>query len=1297
MKRRTFLQNTGALGLATLVTPFGLSHFRSKPSPATTLESGFQSPPSSAKPHTWWHWMNGNVTKEGITLDLESMARVGIGGVQNFDAGTGIPKGPIVYLSPEWLELKKHAIREAQRLGLEFTMHNCPGWSSSGGPWITPDRAMQEITWSEIVVEGGKVVNIRLPQPLRRLDHYRDIAILACSTLPGEKQLSSIVREVRTNLGQVDLKSITGENPEMVKVAKDGYLQFEFRQPQTIQQVSFITAAYDDQRGPIVLMASDDGTTFDTVATFSTGSAFNEPRGEISFTQNIPPATFKFLRLSCNHTRQFTQIRFSKTPRVTDWQKRANFTFNREGVADLKDENIPTVTFQDISDSFLATGMLNWRAPAGEWTILRIGFTPMGTMNRSAPDTGVGLECDKFSASAIEFHFNKMMEQLLPTLKEITSNGKAGLLIDSYEVGMQNWTPGLEKIYFEKNGYTIDTFLPALTGRIVKDADFTNKTLWDFRRTLGQLMSDNYYGKFTELCHKNELISYCQPYDRGPMEEMQIGARVDINVGEFWNGLSAIFQNNWTMRRTVKLSAAIAHTNGQKVVAAESYTGEPGSARWQEYPFGLKALGDRMFTQGLNRMVFHRFAHQPHPTAKPGMTMGPWGSHFDRTNTWWEQGKAWMEYLTRCQYMLQAGIFVADLVYFTGESAGVYTRVERNELVPPPPDGYDYDLINSETLLNKARVEDGKLTLSDGIQYSVLVLQDFPTMSGKILRKIQQFANEGLTIIGSRPIGQPGFNDDAAFEEIAADLWDQGKVISNRTVDDVLKDMKLAPDFFISSESGDAPVTYIHRKTKDEEIYFIANQRRSRENVICRFRVAGKRCEVWDPVSGTKVSLPSIGYNESSTQAFIPLAEYGSMFIVFREPIAPSVGEESLPTNRRRTYPDVRNSFTIQLWAKPEANIMLSTNNFMDGQKPWTDYYAVYPSPGEKLYGPGHATGGLAIGRNGVAVWEYASDRPVFIFSIQKDISSWTHIAVTYNDGTPTVFINGEGFQQGPKSKFTVHPGVGRMYLSEGASFYNGDIRGLKLTGPLTSEDLMSIVSNGVEDPVAATPMMIVSAPQSRYVVAGTFQQPIGSGWTLTFPQGSGAPPKIQLETLVALNKHSDAGVKYFSGTCTYTTTFRFDPPKKKRKKRNSGEAQTRYIIDLGAVEVIAEVTLNGKFLGTLWARPFMIDVTDHIIKGDNELMVKVTNLWPNRLIGDEQVSEPYKYSPAGGSGFAQLSAGAITELPEWYQKNLPKPDDGRVAFATWKHYVKSSPLLESGLIGPVLVFEAGSPMSPIG
>jgi hypothetical protein len=1269
MKRRTFLKNTSALTLATLVTPFGIIQRNHGLSFADSMESGFKTPPSSAKPHTWWHWMNGNVTKQGITLDLEAMARVGIGGFQNFDAGTGIPKGPIVYLSPEWLELKKHAINEAQRLGLEFTMHNCPGWSSSGGPWITPELAMQEVTWSELVIAGGKKKTFTLPQPLKRLNYYKEIGVVAYKSLPGERPLASITKSITTNRGAVDLKVVTGEVADLVKIEpdgsgadKEGFLHFEFIQPVDIQQVSFITAAYDDQRGPILLKGSDDGTTFKTIATFSTGSAFNEPRGELSFSQNIPATKVKVIRLSCNHVRQFSQIRFSNTPRADEWQKRGNFAFNREGVTDTAAGTaIPASDVIDISASVKPDGTLSWKAPEGDWTILRFGFTPIGTMNRSAPDTGVGLECDKFSASAIEFHFHKMMEQLLPALKGITENGKAGLLIDSYEVGMQNWTDGFEKTFAERNGYQLTKYLPALTGRLIDSDDATDRLLWDYRRTQGDLMANNYYGKFTELCHKNKLISYCQPYDRGPMEEMQIGARVDTNVGEFWNGLSAIFQNNLTMRRTVKLSASIAHTNGQKVVAAESFTGEPGSAKWQEYPFALKGLGDKMFTEGLNRFVFHRFAHQPHPTAAPGMTMGPWGSHFDRTNTWWEQGKAWMEYLSRCQYLLQEGIFVADLAYFTGEDAGVYTRVEREQLNPKPPEGYDYDLINAETILTRAKVVNKKLTLPNGTNYSILILQDFPRMTLKILKKVEQLVNEGLVVVGAKPTGPHGMNANTKeFSDLVNALWDTGRVIWGKPLETILNDLDLTRDVHFTSSSGDAPITWIHRKSGNDDVYFISNQRRSTEKIVMDFRGGDRQPEFWDPVTATITKPLQFSNTNGRTTVSLTLHDYGSMFLVLKSSTTIKTASFDHYQTTRQTFPNHVDSFTIRFWAKPETNVMLSTNNFMDGQKPWTDYYAIYPSPGEKLYGAGHATCGIAVGRNGVAVWEHAKERPVFAFAAPKEISSWTHVALTYNDGVPSVFINGELLAQGPKSNFKVHPGVGHVYLSEGASFYNGDMTQPKIDPTsITNDNLKSLAA---EKPVRDRPLGMEILPGL---------------WKIEFPEKHGAP-RVFTGKFGPLNEHPESGIKYFSGTCSYSLGFF----RKDLKDLGAG----RIFLDLGAVEVIAEVLLNNKSLGILWTRPYRVELTDHLADGMNLLVIKVTTLWINRLIGDEQVAEPYKYSPPGGAGFAALSSGGITELPEWYRDNQPKPDDGRVTFTTWKHYQKNSPLVQSGLIGPVML-----------
>jgi hypothetical protein len=1117
MKRCDFLKTTGAIGAATVITPWGIVQHNAITHNANALESDFLMPPPSAKPHTWWHWMNGNVTKKGITLDLEAMARVGIGGFQNFDAGTGIPKGPVVYLSSEWLDLKKHAIAEAQRLGLEFTMHNCPGWSSSGGPWITPELAMQQVVWTEIDIDGDTKEKIVVQQPEVKLNFYKDICVVAFPKLNDKQK---------------------------------------------------------------------------------------------------------------------------------DWEMRANFAFNRYGVDDIPD-GAPAILRNDIiTIDMKPGGEVSWVPKKGKWTLIRFGYTPIGTQNRSAPDTGVGLECDKYSASAFEFHFNKMMENLLPFLEPLGKNGKVGLLIDSYEVGMQNWTPGFERIFETKNNYSLIGYLPAFTGRVVEGADITNRFLWDLRRTQGDLMADNYYSKFTELCHKHNIISYIQPYDRGPMEEMQIGSRIDINVGEFWNNLSSIFQNNRTMRRTVKLSAAIAHTNGQKIVAAESFTGEPESSKWQEYPFGLKVLGDRMFTQGLNRMIFHRFAHQPHPTAKPGMTMGPWGSHFDRTNTWWDHGaKEWITYLSRCQYMLQQGTFVADLVYFTGEDAGVYTRVERNELQPSPPEGHDYDLINAEVLLNKGKVLNKRLVLPDGISYPVLILQDFKTMSLKVLSKIKEFVDNGLVVMGEKPLRTPGLtNDQSEFAKLADELWSPGKIVSEKSVEEVMNNIGLMKDFDFTSRSGDAPLTYIHRKTADADVYFIANQRRTVEDIVCNFRVSNKEPELWDPVTGKHSKTQDYEVKKDVVTVSITLEQSGSLIIVFRDPAVDGKTISSF-NKADRNISGEQNTFKIPpIMVKPENNIMLSTKNFMDGQSPWTDFYCIYPSPGGKLYGKGHSTLGLTVGRNGIAVWENENGKPEFNFSVATPISGWVEVQLTCDDGVPSIYMNDELLESGVKSKYIVHRPPKLAYLNEGASFYNGDMR-------LVQHDTVTI--HGLND--------------------------LSQNWDLSFPANSGAPSSIQLSQLASLHTHPEKGVKYFSGTCTY----------RKNLMISKKDKQTRYMLDLGAVEVIAEVILNGRSFGVMWTRPFEVNVTDALKTGHNQLEVRVTNLWVNRLIGDEQEPEVYKYAPgAGTSGFASLSGGAIQELPDWYKKGEAKPNDGRVAFATWKHYTKDSPLMQSGLIGPVILLE---------
>jgi hypothetical protein len=1342
--RREFLKCTAATGFVLFAAPAGIAGAPDATLPSD-LASLFTRPPDSAKPWVLWHWMNGHVTREGITLDLEAMKRAGIAGFINFDAGTGIPKGPVEYLSREWFDLKQHAIREATRLGLEFGMHNCPGWSSSGGPWITPELAMQQLTWSDAHVEGGGAVEITLPTPFRKLDYYRDVAVLAYPSLRGEAPLGTLLASVKSSSGPVDVGALNASDLRAVTARPTpgggpAWLLLEFREPYEAAAITFVAAAGGDppagppqgfgRRSAVVLEASDDGVEFRQVARIETDLG----RDPALTTSEFPVVAARHFRLSTPAAASYSQVRFATVPRFADVRKRANAEYSGRGLAPLSDPRADAVQLDrviDVSANVDDRGVLRWTPPAGRWTILRFGFTPLGTLNRSAPDTGIGLECDKYRADAVAFHFGRMMQPLLPLLKPLADRGHMWLMVDSYEVGMQNWTPGFEAAFRARNGYDLVRYLPAMTGRVVGSADTTERVLWDLRRTQADLMADHYYGKLASLAREHGIQLVIEPYDRGPMDEMQIGARADATMGEFWQGLSSIFQNNLTMRRTPKLAATIAHVNGQRIAGAEAFTGEPESSKWQEHPFAMKTRGDENFVAGINRLMVHTYAHQPHPTASPGMTMGPWGVHVERTTTWWEPGRAWFAYLARCQALLQQGLFVADLAYFTGEDAGVYTQVQRDELNPPPPEGYDYDLIDAEALLQKARFDGGRLTLPDGMSYRVLVLQRYRTVSLRLMRRLHAMVQEGLVLVGARPDTTPGLRDhpagDSEFASLCDQLWGprsegaisravgKGRVFWGQPLAAVLDELALARDVEISSQSGDAPVIWIHRAIGDAQAYFLANRRRSHEHLVCSFRVDGRVPEVWDATTGTIAPAAVYACEGGRVRVGLELPPAGSLFVVFRTAAPPetrtAIARDGTPVAQsqpfaaveRRMRPGVVNDFTVTLWAKPESSVMLSTNNYMEGVKdPWTDHYAIYPPSGQAVYGAGHLASGLAIGRNGVAVWERGAGKPVFALAAPARLSGWTHVALAYRAGIPSVYVGGSLVAKGEQKRGEVHPGVGPALLADGASYYNGDmtepvvhpdglpdteIARLAATFPGRPSSWHRIVEPVAGDPTALriwdngsyevttsrgrSSRLVVSDLPARIEVTGP--------WRVEFPPGRGAPDAIDLPELASLHLHPMPGVRYFSGTATYRKAMHVPPGA-------LGGGRSLWL-DLGHVEVIAEVTLNGQDLGVLWTRPFVADITSAAREGNNDLVVKVTNLWPNRLIGDEQHPDEDAYRPgAGGSGFASLSGGAIKAVPEWYRTGRPRPPSPRVAFTTWKHYTKDAPLLESGLLGPVVV-----------
>lgn len=1060
--------------------------------PGDELAAGFVSPPPSAKPHTWWHWMNGNVTKEGITADLEAMQRVGIGGAQIFNVLEGIPDGPVDYLSPKWLELFHHAASEADRLGLELCLQNCAGWSSSGGPWITPEHAMQTVVTSETKAKGPSHFDAALPQPTANLNYYRDIAVIAFPT-PSQD----------TRIEQLDAKALKG---------------FEMKY----------------------------GMTPDA--------------------KQVPAAAV-----------------------------------------------IPRDKIVELTSSLKPDGRLTWDVPQGDWTILRVGRTPTGKENHPAPKPGRGLECDKLSSEALDVHWAAGIEPVLKHLGPLAGKTLNNCLIDSYEVGDNNWSPKFRDEFIKRRGYDPVPFLPVLTGRYVDGGERTERFLWDFRRTIGDLFAENYFNHFAELCHKRGLLASAEPYD-GPFECLQAGAKADVVMGEFW------ISPDVDMIHSVKLASTIANTHGIPFVGAESFTAIPDNCgKWLAHPGMLKTMGDAMWCLGINRYIFHTYAHQPWKDKTPGMTMGQWGTHFSRTNTWWEQSRAWMTYIARAQYLLQQGRTVADVLYLAGEASpngGIRLPALKAK-------GYEYDVIGTDLILALA-VKDGQILTPIGGSYRMLVLPDTEWMTPAVARKVRELVEAGATVLGPKPKKSPSLANypacDAEVGKIADELWPatpgervfgKGKIIAGRSVEEVLAAQKVTPDFVASD--GKTTLDFIHRATDKVDIYFVSSQKRSPQTVDCEFRVAGRLPELWDAETGAIQLAPIWRVEDDRTIVTLDFEQAGSMFVVFRQqahaPRDPIVKITRSNGDRLRKTP------TLQIKKATYGDFSRS-----DGAK-----VDVTAKLAERV-----RDGELEVPADN----NLAGDPAVRVVQELRVNYVLDGVAgsIVVPENQMLRLPSGETPDALPAPRVSLENGVLYLTAGEADRYTMTTASGAKKTAVI--EDL----------------------PKPF--------EPSGS-WEVSFPEGRGAPAKDVFYSLMSWTDHSDPGIKYFSGTAAYRKNVEI-PADCLSENRS-------LVLDLGQVKEIAEVRLNGKDVGILWKAPFRIDITSFAKVGNNELEVRVTNLWPNRLIGDEQHPDD-----------CQWDGIHLKDWPDWMKKGEPRPVKERLAFTTWKHWTKDSPLQPSGLLGPV-------------
>ncbi len=1193
------------------------------------LAAGFVNPPDSARPHTWWHWMNGNVTKEGITADLEAMKRVGVGGAQIFVVDCDIPHGPVKIMSPEFLALVKHAASEADRLGLELCLHNCGGWSSSGGPWNTPEHAMQFVTTSELRVKGPTTFNDVLPTPPNKLNYYRDVEVLAFRTPASEMTIQTLHPAITTNANTTDNQKLAdGDTSTIVSLPrpereKPQYVQVEFAKPLSVRSVSITLGKGETECGGVI-QASEDGQNFIPIRRFAI------PRRQMQPFQlellGVKP-TSRFLRIQFERAGRnvneipIAEIELGDAPRIDNIQSKALFEYEPINTQsdDLSQSGaIRRDDMVDLTDKLSADGKLKWDVPEGNWTILRIGHTPTGVTNHPAPREVTGPEVDKFSREALDAHWNGYVQKILDEIGPLAGKSVNNSLIDSYEVGGQNWTPKMKEEFQKRRGYDMTRFLPVFGGRIVDSPEISERFLWDLRRTASDLFADNYYAYFAELCHKHNLLSSSEPYT-GPFESLQVGASADIPMGEFWSGGSG--------DQSVKLAASVAHIYGKKIIGAESFTADQGIDGWRVHPYMVKALGDAMFCQGINRYIFHRYAQQPWLDRVPGMTMGPWGFHFDRTNTWFEKSTSWLKYVARCQYLLQQGLFVADAAYFVGEGSPVETKLSD----PPLPKGYDCDAINADVLLNRAAVKDGRITLTNGMSYKVLVLPPKPElMTPAMMQKIRQLVNDGAIVVGPKPRRSPSLTDYPKCDEdvrmMADEVWGdcdgrgvtehafgKGKVVWGKPLADVFNSAKLKPDFDLTEDSR-AKMVYIHRIAGDADIYFVSNQRDVYAQPKCIFRVAGKVPQLWHPDTGLMEPAPV--YSEADGRTTIPIQfdPSGSVFVIFHKGESPATHLVDLVP----IGPDKPASL-------PKIEVKAAVYEAIDGQ------------------GSMDVKGDVsAMIQAGIETIEVKNQT----FGMDPAPNHVKELRIDYS-------IDGKSEQKTVRELDTLDI----VAVRTGDKTTNYEL----VAGDDGKVDLLAWKSSQYEVKLADGSSRQIKAVRSIEPLA------VEGAWEVHFPPKMEAPEQITLKKLISFTEYPDDGVKYFSGTATYLKEI--DIP---AEMLSSNRA---LYLDLGRVKNFAQVSMNGHELGILWKPPFRVNLAGVATAGKNTLEIKITNLWPNRLIGDEKIGEQD----------AEWKGKQLARWPQWLLDGKPSPS-GRITFATWHHWTKDMQPLESGLLGPVTV-----------
>ena len=868
------------------------------------------------RPWTFWYWMYGAVTPEGITADLEAMKQVGLGGAYLMPI-KGVGQGPeyegqAQQLTPEFWEMVDHSMKEAKRLGLRLGMHICDGFALAGGPWITPQESMQKIVWSDTIIRGGNIERLPLPQLESYEGYSEDIATYA---IPLGKQPADVVMRPVISLATLPgtevkdkKKAVNMDEKGVIRSSYPCRIDYTYEQPVTVSNVEIVLSGNNYQAHRLKVLVSDDGRNYRFLKQLKP-ARHGWQNTDCHSTHGLPPTTAKYFRFEwtpegsepgCEDldaakwkpNLKIKEIRLHTAPRIHQWEGKAGFVWRVAGAStsqEIPDE--ACVQLNEVRRLTLTDGSLTAKLPEGEWRILRMGHTSTGHVNATAGG-GKGLECDKFSVAAVRKQFDNWFAQVFEkTTPEVAREVLKYMHVDSWECGSQNWSATFAAEFKSRRGYDLMPYLPLLAGIPMESAEKSEQVLRDVRITIGELVTDVFYTvlaqcageydcRFSAECVSPTMVAdgLCH-YDK-----------VDLPMGEFW-------LNSPTHDKLNDVLDAVsgAHIYGKNVIQAEGFTEIRGT--WDEDPAMLKPLLDRNYALGINKLFFHVFTHNPWLDRAPGMTLDGIGLFYQRDQTWFRESSAFVDYATRCQTLLQKGTPVVDIAVFTGEEMprrailpdrlvsmlpGIYgaARVESerarlaNEgqplrVVPvgvthsanmADPDkwinplrGYQYDSFNKDALLRLAKVEDGHIVLPGGGRYKVLVL---PT---------------------ARPMDPTAVPLSKEVEQKIAEWKEQGVIIPELPYKaESFAVMGLERDVELPAE-----VAYTHRTADDMEIYFIANQKNEARNFTVSFRQKGLAPKLYDAVTGRTYIPEQWAEREGRTEVSLSLPAYGSHFVIF--------------------------------------------------------------------------------------------------------------------------------------------------------------------------------------------------------------------------------------------------------------------------------------------------------------------------------------------------------------------------------------------------------------------------------